>query len=613
MICALLLTAFLAPQEPIAESIQEQHRTHGVSADVRAALRAISDVKEGAIKGVHTPYFTSLLRKKGVGSLDAVHQVMRLQSPQSHPLELFELAARLDKGKNAKYRKVEKQDLKSIQRTLAHSFRDLRSALGSGRNLREVAPRVQSAVNYIGRNQNLDNTTAEELATLEDRLYRARTVDQEEIYEIAQHLVLSAMALERPDLEKKWRKMKTKKAQSLNSLEVEGEVLVDRQMDFGRLVIGGYGRNVYDCDAIEVIIDLGGDDEYKGAAGGAGELRRLAMVLDLEGDDRYQGLNNALGSATFGIGILIDLAGNDQYEAADRSAGFGTAGVGVFIDRAGDDQYALGMQSGGVGLAGKGLFFDLGGDDVQAAGSQSFGFGLPGGLGMFVDWRGDDVRTLGSKPSQVTSRADEVSLGFGVGMGLNAKLSGGLGVHFDAQGDDSYRGKGITCGAGVRTGAGVFVDLKGSDTYRLGFASLGAAYLQGIGVCMDRDGDDSYEAMSLSLGAASHAGMAWFLDSYGDDSYAMVAPGLGDALSGALSGFLDQDGEDRYHKVRLEAEWELRVAGETQQKAVGLFLDQGGKADKFDYRRTSAPADGTVRVLASGIEGVLSTMILVDR
>jgi len=71
----------------------------------------------------------------------------------------------------------------------------------------------------------------------------------------------------------------------------------DRDTPYGRLVIGGAGRNTYDCNRVSVIVDLGGDDEYDGAAGGADETRRFAVCIDLPGSDVYKGGTGALGSA----------------------------------------------------------------------------------------------------------------------------------------------------------------------------------------------------------------------------------------------------------------------------------------------------------------------------
>ena len=89
-----------------------------------------------------------------------------------------------------------------------------------------------------------------------------------------------------------------------------GDVLLDVVTPFGgRIVVGGAGRNEYDCTQIEIIVDLGGDDLYRGPAGGAGGLRRFAVCLDFEGDDTYECLNDALGSATYGIGVLKECRG----------------------------------------------------------------------------------------------------------------------------------------------------------------------------------------------------------------------------------------------------------------------------------------------------------------
>ena len=74
-----------------------------------------------------------------------------------------------------------------------------------------------------------------------------------------------------------------------------GEILVDREFVWGRLVIGGTGMNYHDKPAA-LVIDLGGDDVYLNNAG-SNMGHNAGFLLDLSGNDTYQTRNNACQGA----------------------------------------------------------------------------------------------------------------------------------------------------------------------------------------------------------------------------------------------------------------------------------------------------------------------------
>ena len=98
------------------------------------------------------------------------------------------------------------------------------------------------------------------------------------------------------------------------------------------------------------------------------------------------------------------------------------------------------------------------------------------------------------------------------------------GFIFDADGDDTYRGKNTSLGAAL-FGTGVLWDLKGNDIYQADKFSTGAAAF-GFGLLMDTEGNDVYIANSYSQGFGMTAGIGVISDRKGNDSYLIDARSL---------------------------------------------------------------------------------------
>ncbi|MCA8918676.1 MAG: hypothetical protein KDB32_06325, partial [Planctomycetes bacterium] len=111
---------------------------------------------------------------------------------------------------------------------------------------------------------------------------------------------------------------------------VTGGVICAFDGPWGRVVVGGDGPNVYEGDDFVAIIDLGGDDTYRGrVASGIGYPGRpaISFVLDLAGDDRYLGDDFTQGFGFLGVGILHDLGGGDDvYKSRFCAQGCGLCG-----------------------------------------------------------------------------------------------------------------------------------------------------------------------------------------------------------------------------------------------------------------------------------------------
>lgn len=462
-----------------------------------------------------------------------------------------------------------RMDVHKFEAVLERAHREILRALGSGRDPAMMAPVLQAAIERHLQPGALDQMTDAARAPLRTVLGRAAKVDIAALSAQAIAIVRAAQDLVADDAAALGR-LPTKPGEA----GVSGGVVLDRSTPFGRLVVGGVGRNEYECAQIAVIVDLGGDDEYRGPAGSAGLSRRMGLVVDVAGNDVYRSQNDGLGSATFGVGILLDLAGDDHYHGLARCAGFGAGGIGALFDLAGDDDYTFDRDSGGVGLLGLGLFLDAGaGKDITRAGSQALGCGLPGGVGFFVDDGGDDVRAL----RRGETASSEVC---GVGLGVSGWLAGGVGLFVDVDGTDQYEAGDRACGVGVEGGVGIFFDAARDDRYVVGEFALGSGGDHGIGVFVDAAGDDEYRTLGPSLGCAIGHAVGWAEDRSGRDVYQLVSVWPGHADRGGLGLFLEFAGKDRY-TLSLR---ELAADNATADKTIGLalFEDRGGEVDTYD-------------------------------
>ncbi|HUR25210.1 MAG TPA: hypothetical protein VM327_04245 [Candidatus Thermoplasmatota archaeon] len=233
----------------------------------------------------------------------------------------------------------------------------------------------------------------------------------------------------------------------------------------GGILVTGRGQTRIDGrfggGAPRIVIDLGGDDEYRvpvgTADGGLGvpygiegpsaqpvdrllanaQSRLFGVALDVAGNDRYwsdatlaQGAASGLGA----VGILADLGGDDRYEQAPLRNSVGSprhaqgagihGGLGALIDLAGDDEYLAseGLAQGvarvpvfefrdqpaglraspayvGRNVTAVGLLLDLGAgtDSFKAPGGQGHAVGF-GTVALLLDDQGA-TSYLTSEPS----------------------------------------------------------------------------------------------------------------------------------------------------------------------------------------------------------------------
>ncbi len=146
---------------------------------------------------------------------------------------------------------------------------------------------------------------------------------------------------------------------------------------------------------------------------------------------------------------------------------------------------------------------------------------------LIVDFGGNDTY---SGPVAATSRPDH-----------------GLAVVIDMAGNDIYRQEkpGVpSCGAGI-LGIGLLYDAEGSDEYRGTVFSQGAGFL-GMGILFDRSGSDDYWAETSSQGAG-YFGFGLAIDCGGDDRYYIYGDGQGmGGVGGGVGCLANYSGNDVY-------------------------------------------------------------------
>ncbi len=371
---------------------------------------------------------------------------------------------------------------------------------------------------------------------------------------------------------------------------------LDVQTPLGRVVVGNTGNDRYDGRPAVLVIDLGGNDHYGAAGQNHWPLQAVSMSIDVEGNDTYSAAEpstHSFGAGMCGIGLLFDLKGDDRYRAADQSQGFAVLGVGLLYDAAGDDQYLARAGGQGAAVAGQALLIDLAGHDRYRITTAGQGHAGPSAAAALVDMHGNDEYEAGDEgktyPSYQSPR-HTACYAQGCGRGIRADrryghgAAGGIGLLYDASGDDHYRaevfGQGVgywhglgllidaagsDCyeghqhvqGAGVHFSAGALVDHAGDDHYHVsGKNACGSAHDLSVGVLEDHSGNDTYPAADLALGASVHAGVALCIDHAGDDDYQSVGRmSLGSCappsrtMRRAMHGagvFIDLSGRDIY-------------------------------------------------------------------
>jgi len=420
---------------------------------------------------------------------------------------------------------------------------------------------------------------------------------------------------------------------------VDGGVLFRAETEWGTVVVGSPGDNVYHNDCC-IIIDLGGNDRYMNRAGGAvGILSRpFSVVVDLAGNDAYYSDRLfSQGAALFGAGVLIDCEGDDVYRAAHYSQGASEFGTGLLWDMSGTDLYDAGFFAQGASDFGTALLVDNNGNDSYRCWCYGQGFASTWAAGTLADMEGNDVYRAGGRylhepllPHEYRSFSHGFAIGrrpdAGGGVALLCDRSGNdfydgevfcqatsywysLGMIWDGSGYDHYTAAQYAQGAGIHLSIGVLVDEEGCDSY---MTRLGPAQGQGhdlsVGALVDRKGDDYY-CCSGGQGIGLTNSAAFLIDEDGNDCYVTQDSLLGQGSSnfargfGGMGLFVDLAGTDKYSQRNVATERAFWAKG---TYGSGLDYDRPASVEKFepDIDTSSASIDS---IITAPVESVFKT------
>lgn len=252
-----------------------------------------------------------------------------------------------------------------------------------------------------------------------------------------------------------------------------------------------------------------------------------------------------LGTGVVGMGVLIDEGGDDEYRSLSGQ-GLGYLGIGLLLDAGGDDTYSLeeGDGQGYGGPGGVGVLADRSGNDTYYAEP------LP-------EKAGKDRADYHSDQKYVGSNAQGVGMGRRGDLGDGHDWAGGLGALIDVDGDDHYTAGNFSQGVGYWFGTGLLYDGGGNDVYDSVYFSHGSGAHFAIGAIVDEGGDDVHRLSDfehVGLGPKAGAGLAFgwdvvnafVIDRAGNDRYEadIISEGVSDIRSFAL--LLDEGGDDVY-------------------------------------------------------------------
>lgn len=358
---------------------------------------------------------------------------------------------------------------------------------------------------------------------------------------------------------------------------VTGEVVQAWESKWGKVVVGGTGPNTYEGDDFIGIIDLGGDDTYKGrvACGiGLEGQAPISFVLDLSGDDRYLGEDFTQGFGFLGVGILHDLGGGDDvYKSRFCAQGCGLCGYGELYDDGGDDTYTSDSGAQGAGIFGYGHLIDRAGNDVYRGCRYVQGFAQVMGVGVLTDGDGNDLYYAGGKylhEPLFNDRYQSLSQGFAIG-NRYGETGGGVGMLLDeGDGNDVYQADIYGQGSSYWYSLGMLVDEGGNDTYTLGQYGQGGGIHLSAGILVDLKGNDSYtNPYGVGLGGAHDWAVGWLIDREGDDLY--QGNGQGQGLNFSVGILMDCAGKDSHSTNHANS------IGRGHNNDISLLLDFEGK------------------------------------
>jgi hypothetical protein len=352
---------------------------------------------------------------------------------------------------------------------------------------------------------------------------------------------------------------------------VSGSVLYHGEFDFGELVIGDSGVNVYHRD-FAVIIDAGGNDTYHLAQ----QQSRVHVIIDEAGDDSYLGADFDIACGRLGVSVIVDRSGDDLYDALSFSIGAGAFGVGVLIDESGDDRYMGDTFTQGAGFFGIGLLKDSCGNDHYDCALYGQGFGTTYGIGILEDDLGNDrYVTRQVYLDEIRYLDHYLSMSQGFAIGFRPDLPAGIGFILEGEGNDYYIGDIFGQGAAYWYGIGGIVERGGNDNY------VAYQYVQGsgthiaLGLLFDDGGDDNYVAKGVAQGCGHDLALGFLYDVSGDDTYASFDLSQGAGNANGIGLLIDEEGDDTY---AVKRQHNTQGYGDFRRDygSVGVLMDLEG-------------------------------------
>ena len=369
---------------------------------------------------------------------------------------------------------------------------------------------------------------------------------------------------------------------SANERIVAPKTAIYHNSKHGLMILGGKGNDFYDGSAKSLrgkrvcfVYEPDGNDTYQIALH-ADLQNPLFMFIDITGEDVYRQAELATQfSAIMGLCLSADLGGKDSYLGDDFSFA-SLAGINIHVDSEGDDTYSGGLFAQGAAMFGLCLLIDQTGSDSYRATSFAQGVGGTMAVGALLDHSGDDVYYIGGRYYHAPLMPNDYrSMGQGMGFGFRPDYAGGLGLLYDAKGNDKYLGGVYAQGVAYWYAGGVLIDEAGNDVYNAIYYPQGSGIHLAYGMLFDGEGDDSYYTRN---GPGQGAGHDWSLgmlfDKAGNDHYS-IPGGNGLGLNNSVGIFVDSSGDDRYERRDASSLGFANLSRGTG--GIGLFLDAGGK------------------------------------
>ncbi|MEW6026350.1 MAG: hypothetical protein AB1599_03525 [Planctomycetota bacterium] len=391
--------------------------------------------------------------------------------------------------------------------------------------------------------------------------------------------------------------------------------------------------NIYQCEDYLAIIDIHGNDTYKGPAAASYKLEHpISTIIDWSGNDTYTADEKtpcAQGAGILGYGFLVDNGGDDTFTAVNNAQGMCYFGVGILWDRSGDDSFKAHTSAQGSASFGVANLVKFDGNDSYYAYYTSQGFGFVGSYGCLIDTAGNDRYV--AEPYDLVHQAKwghdnlrNYSFCQGAGWGQRGdifgghSMGGGTGILQDLAGDDHYECRVYGQATGYWYGTGILYDKSGNDRYEGSFFVQSGTAHMGLTMLWDEAGNDKYHVWrGISQAGAHDYSVSILMDKGGDNNFSgwgwkdkegsqtLTDTGVkgaeggtlvGSAINNSIAIFVSLGGNDTYEYFTKDSfGWSFQNSGPDSWRYddfnIGLFIDIGGNDTYNTPIEAGAPPD----------------------